>query len=155
MRMTDRIHVAPSVVAATLADLQHVGRDGCEKVVLWLGRRSDSGIRVAESFSPPQRSGADFFEIPPEGMAALFRRIRSTGMMVAAQVHTHPQLAFHSAADDRWAIVRHEGALSLVLPWFGLRSTLTSFAADVAVFRLSKQGVWCCVSGMGYAEVEE
>jgi len=36
--------------------------------------------------------------------------------MVAAQVHSHPDEAFHSKGDDEWAIVRHEGALSIVVP---------------------------------------
>jgi len=36
-----------------------------------------------------------------------------------AQVHSHPTEAYHSEADDRFAIVTAEGGLSLVVPNFG------------------------------------
>ena len=67
------------------------------------------------------------FHIPPEGMTALYAELRHKRLMVAAQVHSHPQEAFHSKADDRWAIVRHEGALSLVVPHFAQATTLDRF----------------------------
>ena len=38
----------------------------------------------------------------------------------AARVHSHPGPAFHSATDDRNPGLRHEGALSIVVPYFGL-----------------------------------
>jgi hypothetical protein len=66
--------------------------------------------------------------------------------MIAAQIHTHPKRAFHSAADDKWAIVRHTGALSLVIPHFALRTSRASFRADTAVFALSPQNKWLMAS---------
>ena len=66
--------------------------------------------------------------------------------MVAAQVHTHPAQAFHSEADDQWAIVRHVGALSLVVPYFAKDTRVASFFDDVALFRLSSENAWCEVS---------
>lgn len=64
------------------------------------------------------------------------------GLKIAAQVHSHPQEAFHSSADDTWAIVRHEGALSLVVPYFAQRTTDTSFLADQKTYRLDALNRW-------------
>ena len=38
----------------------------------------------------------------------------------AARIHSHPGCAFHSARDDRNPALRFEGALSIVVPYFGL-----------------------------------
>jgi hypothetical protein len=38
----------------------------------------------------------------------------------AARVHSHPGYAFHSAVDDHNPALRYEGALSLVVPYYGL-----------------------------------
>jgi hypothetical protein len=38
----------------------------------------------------------------------------------AARIHSHPGFAFHSATDDRNPGLRYEGALSIVVPYYGL-----------------------------------
>jgi len=88
---------------------------------------------------------ATFFRIPRESIEELFDVLRGRELMVAAQVHTHPESAFHSAADDRWAIVRHVGALSLVLPYFAQRTTTSTFFKDTAAFALSAENRWLLV----------
>lgn len=135
--------VVPSaLIASTLAALQEAGRAEHERVVLWLGRRGlDQTITVTESFVPAQMAEADYFHIPRSSIVAVFDRLRN-GSMIAAQVHSHPGPAFHSTADDRWAIIRHLNALSLVLPNFALNTTVESFLADAAVFRLSDDNEW-------------
>jgi hypothetical protein len=82
------------------------------------------------------------FVIPREGMAALHGELRRERLMVAAQVHSHPLQAFHSKADDRWAIVRHEGALSLVVPYFASRTSLRNFLDETKIFRFSPNAQW-------------
>ena len=137
-----RVKYSEDVISRTLSDLQKAGRRDCECVVLWLGHIHNESIVVNEVYRPIQTARRDVFWITQEGMDELKSRLRSTRTMVAAQVHAHPRLAFHSAADDQWAIVRHEGALSLVLPYFALDSSLESFATDVKVFRLDGANTW-------------
>lgn len=119
---------------------------------MWLGRRGTESITATAAYHPLQVASADRFRIPPAGMQELQERLRQDRAMVAAQVHTHPMEAFHSEADDRWAIVRHEGALSLVLPRFGLSTDLSSFAHDCKVFRLSAESKWCELRGKEVSE---
>ena len=109
-----------------------------ERVVLWLGRRAAGIVTVHEVFVPIQETEADYFKIPQHGMAQLLEHLRARKLMVAAQVHTHPEDAFHSRADDRWAIVRHAGALSLVIARFCQETTAATFVANAKVYRLTE-----------------
>src|SRR5437763_954318 len=115
------------LVETTLARLRDAGQRHCECVVLWLGQRDGQLISIEDAYLPPQTAKADMFHITPAGMTALQAELRRRRFMVAAQVHSHPREAFHSKADDRWAIVRHEGALSLVVPNFAIDTTLSNF----------------------------
>ena len=131
-----------SVVSTTLKHLREAGTRHCECVVLWLGRRREGSLVVEQAYRPLHHAKADIFHIPPEGMATLHAELRRERLMVAAQVHSHPCEAFHSLADDRWAIVRHEGALSLVVPSFAAHTRVDNFLEQTKVFRFSDTAEW-------------
>ncbi len=82
------------------------------------------------------------FRIPPDSMKAVLSELNSKRMMIAAQVHSHPFEAFHSKADDTWAIVRHAGALSLVVPDFAIKTSSVNFMDDAKLFRLTPENRW-------------
>jgi len=130
------------LVANTLAFLKDAGRRHNECVVLWLGRPSGNQINIVECYRPHQIAKFDLFRIPPEGMTALQAKLRAGRLMVAAQVHSHPNVAFHSEADNAWAIVRHEGALSLVVPDFATHTEVGHFLDDTKVFQFSSGALW-------------
>jgi proteasome lid subunit RPN8/RPN11 len=140
--MTSIVVVARDIVRTTIEELQHAGRVHQERVVLWLGRREANVVTVQRVFVPIQEAAHDYFHIPREGMAALLTDLRQSRLQVAAQVHSHPHEAFHSQADDRWAIIRHVGALSLVVPSFGLQTTIETFVDDAAVYELLPDNQW-------------
>lgn len=147
--MTDTppvVHCSSVHIASTLGHLREAGARHQECVVLWLGRPSTRGIEVASAYRPEQRAAADMFHIPPESMGALRALLRRDRVMVAAQVHSHPHEAFHSQADDRWAIVRHVGALSLVVPEFAAYTRVETFLEHTKVFRFSSSAHWREVS---------
>ena len=131
-----------AIVSQTLSCLQAGGADNCETVVLWLGRRSKGDQVVVEVFRPQQNVDVDLFHIPPEGMRSLLAHLRDRRLQILAQVHSHPRLAFHSKADDEWAIVRHLGAISIVIPWFAARTTTSSLLRDAAAFELDDNNEW-------------
>jgi hypothetical protein len=140
--MTQTVYCPKTLMQATIDALQQAGQRRCECVVLWTGHRAGEDLRVSEVLRPPQRAKADMFVIPPDGMAVVMDHLRRTRGMIVAQVHSHPQKAFHSAADEQWAIVRHLGALSIVLPWFASRVTADSFWRDAAIFEMSLGNRW-------------
>lgn len=131
-----------TVLATTLTHLREAGTRRCECIVLWLGRPPGGVIYVEEAYVPLHEAREDMFHIPRESMASLHAHLRRHRLMVGAQVHSHPREAFHSLADDRWAIIRHEGALSLVLPYFAASTTPFNFGDEVKVYRFSDAAEW-------------
>ena len=137
-----QIQVSSDNVAHTLRHLQEAGHRGTECVVLWFGRQEDAVVRVQQVYCPVQVTRKDMFHIPPDSMKALLTEISSKRLLIAAQVHSHPFEAFHSKADDAWAIVRHAGALSLVVPNFALKTSTGNFMDDAKLFRLAPENRW-------------
>lgn len=133
---------AADLIDTTLSQLREAGERNCECVTLWLGRRAGEFTRVEAVYRPTQTARSDMFHIPPAGMTALYAVLRQRRLMVAAQVHSHPHEAFHSKADDEWAIVRHEGALSLVVPNFARETTVSRFLNVTKVFQFSANAQW-------------
>ncbi len=136
----DPIEISQDEIRQTISLLHSAGRREC--VLLWLGRRETGVQRIKEVFRPVQKASVGYFEIPRDGMAQLMVRLRTQGLYVASQVHTHPEEAFHSQADDKWAIVRHHGALSIVLPRFAKTTTPNNFLLEAAVYQLSPLDTW-------------
>lgn len=130
-------------IRETITVLREAGSKEC--VLLWLGRREPASQRIVEVYKPLQKSEVDYFEIPRAGMAELMANLKPKGLYVVAQVHTHPCEAFHSPTDDRWAIVRHVDALSIVLPHFAKTTTVETFRKQSAVFYLSRANQWTLV----------
>jgi hypothetical protein len=116
-----------------------------ERLVLWTGDPAVSA-HASGLVVPPQEADIDYFHVPPIGMRAVFEALRPNRHAVLAQVHSHPGVAFHSEADDEWAIVRYEGALSIVVPYFASATTPETFLEDAAVFVLGADDVWHEVS---------
>ncbi len=137
-----RVTIAAEFIETTLRHLRQAGARNCECVTLWLARRTDDALLVQAVYLPIQTALEDMFHIPPGGMNALHVELRQRRLMVAAQVHSHPVEAFHSRADDRWAIVRHQGALSLVVPHFARHTPTADFLRDTKVYQFSEHARW-------------
>jgi len=99
-----RLIIGHDAVVHTITRIRQRGERGAEGVMLWLGRRSALDSDVREAYEPLYRSKADQFIVPNEGMSALMDRICATGNAVVAQVHSHPEHAFHSRLE--WVSVQ-------------------------------------------------
>ncbi len=137
-----RLTIGHDAVVHTIARIRQRGERGAEGVMLWLGRRSALDSDVREAYEPLYQSKADQFVVPHEGMSALMDRICATGHAVVAQVHSHPEHAFHSLADETWALVKHVGAYSIVIRWFCANTTPENFWQEAAVFVMQPSGRW-------------
>jgi hypothetical protein len=58
-------------------------------------------------------------ELTPTGLYELATAL-TDGERLVARIHSHPAEAFHSPADDRNPAITFDGALSIVVPFFGL-----------------------------------
>jgi hypothetical protein len=139
---TRPVIVAQQIVAKTLQELREDGHARTERFALWLGRRTQTAVLVSEPYVPEYEASSDHFHIGRPAMANLINHLRGNDLMIGAQLHTHPGQAFHSPADDRWAIVRHVGALSIVLPYFASATTEANFLYEAKVFALSPRNRW-------------
>lgn len=140
--MSDTLIVPKDVVLQTITHLQTAGQRRSECVVLWLAKRSTGQVIVSEAYRPMQHAASDIFRIPPQGMKALMAYLGEKGLYIGAQVHSHPQEAFHSRADDAWAIIRHVGAISIVVPYFATGTNVQNFTATSAAFELTTANKW-------------
>jgi proteasome lid subunit RPN8/RPN11 len=139
-----------TVIADTLEILRTGGRRKEERVALWLAKAgARTPAEVVEVYEPDQIAEVDFFNLPRESMRVLMSHLSSTRRRIVAQIHTHPGRAYHSDADAAWAIVRHVGALSLVLPTFARTTTLLNFLQQVKIYELSPAGEWNLKPGVG------
>ena len=103
--------------------MQEFGSHGWEVLILWLGEITPGEAKVIRAFTPKQKAissedGVGYF-VSGDTLFQLNRDLSESGLRLIAQVHSHPQEAYHSAADDRYAIVTAEGGFSLVVPNFG------------------------------------
>ncbi len=137
-----KLEVTAQLIEHSLAVLRRGGRIQEERVLLWLAEPAAGRVQVRELLVPEQEASSDYFRVPGTAVASLCRRLGETGYFVPCQVHSHPQAAFHSAADDRWALIRHVGALSLVLPYFARRTDTSTFVRDAVGFRLDSDDKW-------------
>lgn len=134
----------------TISIIRRDGDRGEERVALWLASAAPrSPAPIVEVYEPEQVVDVDYFHIPPASMRALMHHLRSTRRRIAAQIHTHPGQAFHSEADANWAIIRHSGALSLVLPRFAVATTADNFLEEVMTYEYSPAAEWLHCPNVG------
>lgn len=124
VKLPDRVR-RYRVPAALLADsaevLRRTGAGAREAVALWQGKASGpDSAEVTRLVVPKQVTGPLHFNVPLEERLRIADEASRIGELIVAQLHTHPREAFHSKADDELAIIKHLGAVSIVVPHFGL-----------------------------------
>lgn len=131
-----RYRTPAALLTATCEALHTTGAGVREAVVLWQGRVLDE---VTAEFTklhvPRQVTGPLHFNVPLADRLKLLAAVSADDEFILAQVHTHPEHAFHSAADDRLAITKHFGAVSIVVPFFALtwRGDLSQTSVNVCL----------------------
>jgi hypothetical protein len=133
--------VPRQVIRDSLAFFRLKGQLDKEGVVLWPAFVSAGIATISSIIVPRQIATRLSFRIPPGETFPILAQIAEVGMVIPIQVHSHPNEAFHSEADDRWAFVRHSGAISIVVPDFGAIEE-REFDGRTAFFRLNSGGVW-------------
>lgn len=133
--------VACSVVTATLDFLRSKGEQGHEGVVLWPGALLRGACQISEPLIPIQVTGRLFYEIPDAEVFRTIQWLAARKLVIPIQVHSHEEHAFHSRADDEYAFVQHENALSVVVPFFGSINN-DEFLTASRFYRLDESGEW-------------
>jgi hypothetical protein len=126
--------------------LQKVGKVGNEGVALWAGKRDREVFFVTQTIIPAQTplrlpSGVCYFVDATE-LHRLNVWLYKQQLTLIAQLHSHPEKAYHSPTDDAFPIVTTIGSFSLVIPNFAQHSFILE---DCAIYRLHDAG-WVQVS---------
>jgi hypothetical protein len=112
-----RLRVSRSQLVDTFGHFRACGRNARECQVLWISNWSQPRV-VTQVIHPKHQSHFGGFQLSEDWLQRFFIQLAETNCGVCAQVHTHPEEAFHSPTDDRFAIVQSPGFLSLVIPNF-------------------------------------
>ena len=130
------LEITGAAVAETVERLR--ASNTRERVVLWLGRRQDDIVHIHEVFLPMQETAADDLPDPARRHGgAVGSHAAETTDGRSAGSHA-PRGSLYSPADDCWAIVRHQGALSLVVPRFCQTTSAATFVQDALVSPVDK-----------------
>ncbi len=123
LQSVSKLTVPRRLIEESTAVLQRFGRRGFEGFLLWIGSVEGAEARVVEILVPPQESlrseeGVGYF-VTGEDLFLISKFLGDKNLRLLAQVHSHPTEAFHSSADDRYAVATAAGSFSLVVPDFG------------------------------------
>jgi len=108
-----------SILEATFALFRECGRGRHECQALWLSSWESVG-EISELVHPKHRAHGVGFSLDDQWLTAFWLRLVRKNIGVRIQVHTHPQMAFHSKTDDDYPIIHTPGFLSLVIPDFAM-----------------------------------
>jgi hypothetical protein len=106
----------------TFAELRRCGDGRRECQMLWTGQWDHPDI-VTNVVHPIHEARGDGFQLDDTWLTEFWNELARTKSGIWAQVHTHPQRAFHSPTDDTWPIIRTPGFVSLVIPRFAIGAT--------------------------------
>lgn len=144
-----RFLLPEQLVGQCVSAMARRGRRGCELFVALTATIEDDGstVQFRRAVVPRQtayttRHGL-LVMIDNDALFELNEDCRRHQDLVAGQIHSHPDRAYHSDADDELAIVQLPGGLSLVVPYFG-REGLRG-AANWSVHQLTADGQWTSV----------
>src|SRR5688572_11288493 len=116
-----RLMVSKQIIEQTYNHFREYGKRGLEGFVLWNGNiNSDNQAIVTEAYIPLQYSISTSHglsvTIPGEALHKLNVHLHENELKLIAQVHSHPDEAYHSAVDDFFPVATQVGSLSIVIP---------------------------------------
>lgn len=141
LEMIQTFRISQGTVNHTEEALREAGKNGHERFVLWTGTVRRNIFSVDHLYVPPQR-GYQFDDglcvrVGADALHELNVWLYRNRQVLAVQIHTHPQDAYHSDTDDAYPIVTTLGGLSLVVPRFCREGLL---CGGLAIYRLVADG---------------
>jgi len=115
------IHITDEISQKT-AQLLHsfALRRPSEGVVYWFGIECDNKAVVTTLVVPEADTENGGVRTSVEANARAISVIIGTPLVYIGQAHSHPgRYVAHSHVDDEYTFARFDGAMSIVVPWFG------------------------------------
>lgn len=110
--------VSSSILEFTQQQLRSVSASERESMVVWAGQPLPGGAQITHVITPEVRSGYDHLTVPSAARAELATYLRHQGLLLFADLHTHPTEAFLSCADRARPLSIRPGFYAIVVPDF-------------------------------------
>ncbi len=148
------IHIPKFILEKTIEHIQSYGKQNQEALLFWAGVEVGGFIFVTTCICPEALSitvtsnpcslcprDPKFIQTVPLPLikldavagAKVISEARKRGLHIIAQIHSHPDAAFHSSIDETYAFDTSEGFLSIVVPEFG--SHVMASLSKCAIYR--------------------
>ncbi|MBK7764392.1 MAG: Mov34/MPN/PAD-1 family protein [Bacteroidetes bacterium] len=124
--------------------LRYMGKNEYEGVALWAGHfENEEKFKITTTIIPKQKSSniedGLFYTVAGDELDAVNKYLYLNNLRLVAQIHSHPNRAYHSETDDKYPIVTQEGSFSIVVPNFAKDNFELS---QWAIYRLKTFMVW-------------
>lgn len=116
--------VPASLVSATFSYLND--GEALESIAYWAGKVDGTGALVTRLVKPRAFRDERCVIVPVEEVSRVVNECAEFGDFLVAQIHTHPQDEDHSETDDCGTVSKRNGFVSLVVPFYGRYSRITS-----------------------------
>lgn len=142
-----QIVMPPNCLEKAFYSLREAGKQGVESVALFIGRIDGNDFFIEETIIPKHTSyrleDGLFYAIDSDELYRLNVMLHERSLKLIAQIHSHPREAYHSEADDQYAIATKVGSISIVVPDFAFGPISLD---NCAVYRLSVDNKWLKLS---------
>lgn len=123
--------------------LKDTGLQGAEGICLFGGKMVDNSFFVKVIIIPRQTGyimeQGLMYAVDSDELLRLSLWLYENDMQLIAQIHSHPTVAYHSEADNRFPIVDSIGGVSIVVPNFATGNISLN---EAAIYRLSINKSW-------------
>jgi hypothetical protein len=114
------VTVSGEILDLTQQQLRSVSAGVRESMVVWAGQPHAAGAIITHIITPEVRSTRDHLTIPSATRAELATYLQQEGLLLFADLHTHPAEAFLSYADQARPLSARPGFYAIVVPDFAV-----------------------------------
>ena len=137
------IFIPQEFINSIYEEFKAMGKKGFERLALFAGEKKGEQLYVTHLLFPKQQliksAHGVSFHVEAEELERIGEWLFENKRSLIAQIHSHPQEAYHSEADDALAIITTFGGVSIVIPDFG--NSDLNFEKS-AIYRLRPESGW-------------
>jgi proteasome lid subunit RPN8/RPN11 len=138
-----RIIIPPKCIQKAYELLRYAGENRVEGVALFAGFEKNNEFYVSQTIIPKQTSYrlelGLLYAVDGDELHRINVWLYENNLSIIAQIHSHPNEAYHSETDDSYPIVATKGGISIVVPRFAIDPIDIK---NWAVYRLSSENCW-------------
>ena len=133
--------------------MKYAGENRVEGVALFAGYEKDNEFYISQTIIPKQTAYrlelGLLYAVDGDELHRINVWLYENNLSIIAQIHSHPNEAYHSDTDDAYPIVATKGGISIVVPRFAVDPIDIN---NWAVYRLSSENDWIELS---YSEIKK